>query len=128
MGRVESRAQVDNTLIMSVSALLAGSRTDPIADITNLMTFVHATILFDRVAIPIWDTSYSAIDHLPSSIVPKGVFEDVLAPDFHQHIEDCVEESLTMGQSSACLPFHAYVCARREAGVSGYSGSSSASR
>lgn len=104
MTKVKSHAQVDNTLIMSVSGLLTGRMADPIADVTNLMTFAHAVILFDRVAVPVWDINLPATDYLPSSILPKGIFEDAIDHDFQQHIQDCIELSFAMGSSSKSLP------------------------
>lgn len=104
MGKVESHAQVDNTLILSVSALLTGGMSDPIADVTNLMTFAHAVILFDRVTVPVWDINRSAMDYLPSSIVSKGIFEDAVDQDFQRRIEDCIKQSFVMGSSSKSLP------------------------
>jgi len=104
MSKMKSHAQVDNTLIMSVSGLLTGRMADPIADVTNLMTFAHAVILFDRVAVPVWDINRSATDYLPSSILPKGIFEDAVDQDFQQRIQDCIEQSFVMGSSSKSLP------------------------
>jgi hypothetical protein len=104
MTKMKSHAQVDNTLIMSVSGLLTGRMADPIADVTNLMTFAHAVILFDRVAVPVWDINLPATDYLPSSILPKGIFEDAVDQDFQQRIQDCIEQSFVMGSSSKSLP------------------------
>lgn len=104
MGKVKSYAQVDNTLILSISALLTGGMSDPIADVTNLMTFAHAVILFDRVTIPVWDINHPATAYLPSSIVPTGVFEGVVDPDFQQRMEECIEQSFVMGSSCKSLP------------------------
>ena len=104
MSKMKSYAQVDNTLVMSVRGLLTGRMADPIADVTNLMTFAHAVILFDRVAVPVWDINRSATDYLPSSIFPKGIFEDAVDQDFQQRIQDCIEQSFAMGSSSKSLP------------------------
>lgn len=104
MSKMKSHAQVDNTLIMSISGLLAGRMADPIADVTNLMTFAHAVILFDRVAVPVWDINRSATDYLPSSMLPKGIVEDAVDQDFQQRIQNCIEDSFVMGYSSKSPP------------------------
>lgn len=104
MSEMKSHAQVDNTLIMSVSGLLTGRMADPIADVTNLMTFAHAVILFDKVAVPAWDINRSATDYLPSSILPKGIVEDAVDQDFQQRIQDCIAQSFVMGSSPNSLP------------------------
>jgi hypothetical protein len=89
---------------MSISGLLIGGMIDPIADVTNLMTFAHAMILFDRVAVPVWDINRSATDILPSSMLPKGIVEDAVDQDFQQRTQDCIAESFVMGSSSRSLP------------------------
>ena len=104
MSKVESHAQLDNTLILSLSALLTDGISDPIADVTNLMTFAHAVILFDKVMIPVWDMNSPATDKLPSFIASKGIFQDAVDEDFQQRMKDCIEQSLIMGSSSKSLP------------------------
>jgi len=103
MSKVESHAQVDNTLILSINALLTEGISDLIADETNLMIFAHAVILFDRVAVPIWDIDRPATDYLPSSIAPKGIFENAVDQDFQQRMEYCIERSFVMGSPSKSL-------------------------
>jgi hypothetical protein len=104
MNKTKSHAQVDNSLIMSISGLLTGRVAEPIADVTNLMTFAHAVILFDRVAVPIWDINRSATDLLPSSMLPKGIVENALDEDFQQRTQDCIEQSFVMGSSFQSPP------------------------
>ena len=103
MAKMESHAQVDNTLIMSVNSLLTKGMTDLVADVTNLMTFAHAVILFDRVMVPVWDINRSGTDYFSSSIVPKGIFEDAVDQDFQQRMEDCIEQGFNMASSSKSL-------------------------
>ena len=104
MRKVESHAQVDNTLVLSIDALLTEGTSDLTADMTNLMTFTHAVILFDKVMVPTWDIDRPATDYLPSSIIPKGIFENAVDQDFQQRMKDCIEQSFAMGYSSKSLP------------------------
>lgn len=102
--KIESHAQVDTTLILSLNALLTEGISDRIADVTNLMTFAHAVILFDKVMIPFLDKTRPAMENLPSSIVNEGIFKDAVDEDFQQRMKDCIDQSFIMGSASKSLP------------------------
>lgn len=96
MIKSESCAQVDNTLLMSIGGLFAHGLTNPIADVTNLMTFAQAVILFDKVTIPIWDAKVLATRRIPATIAPRNIFKDALDKSFQTRWEGSIKQSLMM--------------------------------
>jgi hypothetical protein len=97
---MESHAQVDNTLLMSINALLIEGLTDPVADIANLMTFAHAVILFDKVEVPIWSPDKPGTKYFSPDIVSREIFQDALDLDYRQRWDDLFKFSFLMTKPS----------------------------
>lgn len=101
MSVIESQAQIDNSLIMGVDALLQEGISDFVVDITNLMVFAQAVILFDKVVLPGWDQDRLATQYLPSSIIQRGVFQDELDNDYDQRFKESQELSFVLSSTES---------------------------
>lgn len=103
MSKIESIAQIDNTLLFSIESLLTDGITDPISDMTNLMTFAQAVILFDKVKIPIWRPNLTGTSYRSDKIAPRDIFEDAPDDEYEQRWNDCFKLGFFMASSSPKL-------------------------
>jgi len=98
----ELAAQVENTLVISVTELLSGERPPTVADISNLAAFIQATVLFDVVYLPgRKGRDISPLTVLPEKLRAEDWYEYHMVQDSSERRQHAHDELVTFSSSGS---------------------------
>ena len=95
-------AQVENSLVISVTEILAEERSPTVADISNLASFIQATVLFDEIYLPgRKGRDVSPLTILPEKLHTAGWYKYHVVEDSSERRQHALNELVTFASSGS---------------------------